>query len=169
MASKQFFDPLTLLRLSPLIVSTGSLWLAYDQYYFLSIFNTQSLRRQTKDTAIVPAFFQSMFISSTVRVLGLIGLAIGASVANLYTNRSQLQANQAVDWYKAGIVATTAHLAFLPLIAPSVRELFGGSRGGTTVHDDVQSWLKIHAIRSLTVDVAAWGAFAVAASRSLAV
>jgi hypothetical protein len=57
---------------------------------------------------------------------------------------------------------------FVPAIAPSVKGLMDTPEG-EDVHGFLDRWLSINALRTLTVDLAAWGALAVAVTRTLVV
>lgn len=164
MASRQFFDPLALLRVSPLLTSTCSLWFAWDQHFFLHIFNRPEHR--AKSNELLPSYFRIFFRGGVTRVLVLLSLTMSASVANLYAKRPSLEQRGSLGWYAAGASFAFAHLLFVPAIAPKVQAIAEDSSNGNST-EDLAAWLRINALRGLTVDVAAWASLVVAVTRSL--
>lgn len=166
MASGLFFDPMLLLRASPLITSTCSLWYAWDEQFFLSIFTRPE--NEFESSALLPSYFNTFFQRGTASVLTVLALTLSSSAANLYTDRSVLSARGSLKWYIAGTILSAAHLLFAPLIVPVIKAIVEDREGENAV-PNVKEWLRVNAIRTLTVDLAAWGAFAIAVTRTLRV
>lgn len=159
MASGAFVDPLAVLRLTPLVSATCTLWFASDQHFFLRLFNKSETREANK--ALIPTYFRSMFGIGTAYVVGVLSVTMGTSIANIYTQPTVL--GRALPWYKAGAWLAFGHLLFVPLIAPSVQNIF--EKKGD-VSDILDRWLRINLVRSLTMDLAAWGSIFVAVAKA---
>ncbi|KAH8812137.1 hypothetical protein F5884DRAFT_303892 [Xylogone sp. PMI_703] len=157
MASKKLYDPLILLRIAPLLSSTCSLWYALDQSFFLSIFTNPI--HCTKSNDILPSYFTTFFHHGVWRVLGLISISIATSVANLY--HAGLS-DELRKWFVAGALFTASHLLFVPAEGPTTLAIIHNQSKGRST-EDLKRWLKIHLVRTLTVDLAAWACFVVAA------
>ncbi|ETS74284.1 hypothetical protein PFICI_14150 [Pestalotiopsis fici W106-1] len=161
MASRAFFDPMTLLRAAPVISSTAALCYSFDQYNFLTNF----LRPIHGDyfNESVPSYFASFFPAGLPQILLFYGISIGTGMANVSS-----QPNDAWRWYAAGTALAVGHFAFVPKIMWAVSALFEefedpkgqGNR-------KLKRWLDIHAVRSFVVDLPAWVCFSVAALASL--
>ena len=156
MASRQFIDPLVALRAAPLVSATCSLWFAWDQHFFLRLLNQPGTRETSK--AMLPTYFPSFFERATPYVIGLLAATIGTSIANLYVQ----PASQSIHWYKAGATFAFGHFLFVPMIAPSVKDIY--DQNGDH-NDNLDRWLRVNAIRGITVDLAAWATLAIAVSK----
>lgn len=110
MASRAFFDPITLLRAAPLVSSTAALCFSYDQYFFLNNF----LRPEHRDEAnsLVPSYFATFFMRGLPQLLMFYGVSIGAGAANVWG-----KPNGASRWFAAGTALAFAHFAFVPKIS----------------------------------------------------
>ena len=164
MASGLFFDPLVALRAAPLVSSTCTLLYAWDQHLFLSNFNLPETRVQSKP--VISPYFKAFFRRAIWQVLGFITVTASTSVLNLYTARPSLKSHGSASWYTAGAVLSVGHLLFVPIIAPKVQGLVEYTKEDS--NDVLDRWLSINAIRSLTVDLAAWVACVVAVGKTLA-
>lgn len=164
MASKAFFDPVAALRAAPLLTSTCSLWFAWDQHFFLHIFNKPELRAKSND--LLPTYFRFFFRGGVTRVLVLISLTLSSSFATCFVNHDSHWANGSLRWYTAGMALAASHLAFVPAVAPKIQAIIEDSSNGQSTND-LDEWLKIHTWRGLTVDLAAWACFVVATVRNL--
>lgn len=87
---------------------------------------------------------------------------MGVAIANLYVQPASLIATQSFRWYKAGAVFAFGHLLFVPSIAPSIKDIH--DQNGDN-NNNLDRWLRVNAVRGLTVDLAAWVTFAIAVSR----
>ena len=134
--------------------------------------NDQSGVERAKES-VVPAWFTSFFNKGIWSVVGLNSITLFSAGANLLFYEDGLGENKV--WYQAGLVAAMTHYAFVPLVGRSVRELLcmaagkceyeskvvdkkaGEGRAVGLVRERV-GW---HTVRMCTVDVCAWGCFAV--------
>lgn len=164
MASGLFFDPLVALRAAPLVSSTCTLLYAWDQHLFLSNFNLPETRAPGK--AVISPYFKAFFRRAIWQVVGFITVTASTSLLNLYTGRSSLNARGSASWYTAGAALSAGHLLFVPFIAPKVQSLVENTEEDS--NGALDRWLSINAVRSLTVDLAAWVACVVAVGKTLA-
>ncbi|RLL96039.1 hypothetical protein CFD26_105597 [Aspergillus turcosus] len=160
MASRMIFDPLVALRLAPLISSTCSLWFAWDQHLFLSIF--VSPENRSFSNQFVPTYFRTFFRRGLTWVLVLLGLSLSTAGLNIVTDGASLRARQSLQWYAAGAAFATGHVAFAPFVAPKVRAISEDHSQGQSTRD-LEAWLRLNRIRMFTVDLAAWVCFGVGA------
>ncbi|KAI0873968.1 hypothetical protein GGS24DRAFT_501319 [Hypoxylon argillaceum] len=113
---------------------------------------------------LLPQYFTSFFARGAPRVLGLLATTVISSGAIL-RHANDTQVNDARLWYIAGLSFAIAHLAWVPSILPPVRAIENDAKGQNVAH--LEHWLRLHAWRSLTVDVGAWICCVVATIRSL--
>lgn len=85
MASNLFFDPLVALRATPLVSTTCTLLFAYEQHFFLSLFNRPQTRSKTR--RFLTAYFTMFFAEGVVQVLGFLGVTAVSSLTNLYLHK----------------------------------------------------------------------------------
>lgn len=159
------FKPLAALAITPLISSTCTLWYAFDQHHFLSIFTTQP---DDKFDKIIPTYFTRFFAAGLPRVLGLLGTTCISVAANYYYRYDSLVANQSLNWYLAGVTLAVSHLAFVPLVLPRIEALQRKTPLRENPTRTLTEWLYYHDIRTYTVDLAAWACFAVAVGLNVA-
>ncbi len=165
MASRRFFDPVTLLRLAPVVSATGTLQLAWDQQWLLSVFTRPQLEHHTNQ--YLPKWFKECFASGLPKVLGLLTVTVATSVINLRVRRSLLQERGASVWYAAGATLAVGHLAFVPAVAPKVQAIIEDQPQGEAA-GEMRKWLRVNLVRTLTVDTGAWICLIIAVSRTLA-
>jgi hypothetical protein len=110
MSSNQFVDPLTLLRVAPLVTSTAALLFSVDQYVFLDTFLAPQHRHKANE--IVPSYFKAFFSKGIVTIFTLYPLSIATGIGNYHANP-----NGAWQWYAAGTALAAAHFAFVPIIS----------------------------------------------------
>ncbi|KAI0594413.1 hypothetical protein F4775DRAFT_574130 [Biscogniauxia sp. FL1348] len=166
MASGLFFDPMVALRAAPLVSSTCTLLYAWDQHLFLSLLNARQVREHSRP--LLPPYFKTFFRKGLPMVLGFLTVTTSTAVANLYTQRAALQARGSLWWYTAGAALAVSHLGFVPFVAPSVQALMEASSEDDT-NKTLDEWLSVNMVRSLTVDLGAWIAVAVAVVKTLRV
>lgn len=162
MASGLVLDPRSLLRTAPVITSTCSLWYSIDQDFFHEIFTHPGHRAASNK--LLPSYFRVSFRYGVVKVLGLLALTMSSGGFNiLAARRSGAVRSPSLPWYTAGTVLAASHLLFVPSIAPKVQAIMEDrSKGQST--DDLEGWLKIHRVRTWTVDLAAWVCFVIGVS-----
>ncbi|KAK2850743.1 hypothetical protein FQN49_005360 [Arthroderma sp. PD_2] len=159
MASGLIFDPRTLLRTAPLITSTCTLWFSLDQEFFLNVFLHPDHRNHSNQ--ILPSYFRVFFRHGVVRVLGLLTLTVSAGGYNILMDRQSGRAS--LSWYTAGTLLAASHLLFVPAIAPKVQAVSEDTSQGSSTRD-LEGWLAINRVRTLTVDLASWVCFIIGAS-----
>ncbi|KAI1392620.1 uncharacterized protein F4822DRAFT_391558 [Hypoxylon trugodes] len=150
----------TLLRLVPAFSSTCSLWFAHDQWFFLKIFTKPEQRAHASQ--ILPPYFTEFAKYGVIRVAGLLLASIVSSGAILQHSGEELQRYGSRSWYLAGAGFATSHLVFAPFILPHIQNIINDSGKENSIQS-LHAWLRIHVIRSLTSDIAAWVCFVVAA------
>lgn len=165
MASGLFFDPLVALRVAPLVSSTCTLLYAWDQQFFFGALNAPE--RRTISQPVLSPYFRAAFYPGLVFVVSVLGVTTWSSIANLYTHRAALHANQSFVWYVAGAVLSASHLLFVPAIASSCKALIDTDSKESDASAALDKWLSINRLRMWTVDLAAWGATIVAVTKTL--
>lgn len=170
MASRQFFNPMVAVALgaTPLVSSTCSMLFAWDQQFFLSMLNRPAARRASSRPLLQP-YFTEFFRRGLPFVVGCIGVSFWSGLGNLHFNRTELTTRGSFWWYAAGTALATAHLLFVPAIAPSCQAIMDESDDAADPNEGLDEWLTVNAYRSLTVDLAAWAAFVVAVVKTLRV
>ncbi|KXH33022.1 hypothetical protein CSIM01_05157 [Colletotrichum simmondsii] len=167
MASGQFFDPLVALRVAPLVSSTCTLLFAWDQHFFLSLFNDTSELRK-KSAPMLKPYFNTFFSRGVFFVLGFIAVSTSTGIANLYTQPAALRSQGTYWWYAAGAAMSAGHLLYVPAVAPHVKAL-AEAKDDDDVNGILDEWLKANWLRMVTVDLGAWLAFGVGALSTLRV
>ncbi|KAI1662331.1 putative integral membrane protein [Daldinia decipiens] len=143
----------TILPFIPVISTTCSLWFAWDQYEFLTLFRKPDLRLLSNQ--LLPSYFTTFFNRGVPRVLGLLSATVFSCGAILrYSPGTILRDRGAHPWYTAGLLFALGHLIWAPFIIPPIRALRGDAKGKNVA--ELERWLYIHVWRSLTVDLAAW-------------
>ena len=166
MASGRLFDPLVALRIAPLVSSTCTLLFARDQQFFLGILNHTEIRKQSKP--LLSSYFKIFFRSGVVFVLGCLIASTATGIANIYTQRADLEVKDSFWWYTAGAALAASHLVYVPMISPSIQAL-REPRSNTDVNKSLDEWLSINLLRTVTVDLGAFLAFFVAVAKTLRV
>lgn len=164
MASGFFFDPVVALRVAPLVSSTCTLLYGFDQSFFLNGLNSPYTRKASKD--VVRPYFQWFWSSGTPFVVSLIAASFWGGIGNLLVRRSSLEASGSFRWYTIGLVCSLSHLLFVPLVAPSIRDIVKGKEG-IDYNERLSDWTRVNTIRTWTVDLFAWTAFIMAVGKSL--
>ncbi|KAH8697953.1 putative integral membrane protein [Talaromyces proteolyticus] len=167
MASRSIYDPMAALAVAPLISSSCTLWFAWDQTLFLRIFNHDENR--SKSNEILSGYWKAFLPASLPRVVGLLGLTFWGVVGNYYWRHDSLVSNQSLKWYIGGAALSASHLLFTPLVVPRIQTLIDDDRSKMQPSKVLDEWLSIHALRTWTVDVAAWACIAVAVMRNITV
>lgn len=165
MASGLFVDPAILLRLTPLISSTCTLWFAWDQRVMYSTFVHPGLEQESKN--ILPLWWKRVFeIHDIERVLFPLIVTTVASLANIRQYGSLLCAKGSWSWYAAGAALAVGHLAFVPGVMYKIKAMIEDDGKGEAVEHQ-KRWLAVHDLRTLTVGLGAWLACLVAVARTV--
>lgn len=159
MASTQYFDALTLLRLAPLLSSSFSLWYCVDQYLFFNNFIVPANR--AKGSVLLPLYWQSFLTPGLACIFSLYGLSIATAAANLY-----LVPGNPSEWYAIGAGFAMAHFVFVPTVSKLIKAIIEDEGKGQSWKYQ-QTWLRVHAIRSIFVDFPGWLCFLTAVLQSL--
>ncbi|KAI1647132.1 putative integral membrane protein [Daldinia loculata] len=163
MASGLFFDPIALLRITPAISSTCSLWFGWDQYEFLQLFLDPSKRDLVNQ--LLPSYFSTFFDRGAPRVVGLLLITILSSAANLrYAPGNLLHERGSFIWYSGAIVFALGHQVYFPFVLPKIRAISGDAKEKNV--SELKGWLYVHNWRTLTVDLAGWVCCVVAAVKT---
>ncbi|KAF3769764.1 hypothetical protein M406DRAFT_248376 [Cryphonectria parasitica EP155] len=165
MASGLFVDPATLLRLTPLISSTCTLWFAWDQRVMYGTFAHRDLEEQSK--AILPLWWKKVLeIHDIERVLFPLTVTSVTSIINIRKYGSLLRAKGSWAWYAAGAALAVGHLAFVPGVVYKIKAMIDDNGKGEAVEQQ-RRWLTVHTLRTLTVDLGAWVACVIAVARTV--
>ncbi|KAL6809534.1 hypothetical protein V8C40DRAFT_259210 [Trichoderma camerunense] len=155
-----------LLRIAPLVSSSFCIWFAWDQYYFLHLFTTPTVR--PKAGLVLPSYMKTFYPGASARVFFTYITTLSTSFATIYSQRQILEANESLWWYKVGLGLAAGHALFAPIIIPTIMKILK-MEDNTAAQKDIMPllarWLQIHTVRSLTVDLWAWVCFVVAVSR----
>ncbi|KAH7165913.1 hypothetical protein EDB81DRAFT_267265 [Dactylonectria macrodidyma] len=156
MAPGTFFNPRTLLLVTPLVSSTCTLWFSRDQEFFLRIFTSRIDEEQAND--VLPPYITAMFNRGTSAVVGLIGVTFSSSLANIWLYRPILQSRGSLRWYSLTAALALGHLAWVPAVAWKLKTIMDDASEdeGTTNVATMRRWLKVNLIRMLTTDLSAW-------------
>ncbi|KAK6957178.1 hypothetical protein Daesc_002464 [Daldinia eschscholtzii] len=163
MASGLFFDPLTLLRVAPLVTSTASIVIAGDSDLFLSALISLKQHR-TKVNEIGPRYFETFFWKGLPYIFLTYGLSVTCGLVNSYSRWHAVS----WKWYAAGSLLAFSHFAFVPKIMWKVKDAIDAKEdpnGGAT--NALQGWLDVHHVRTALVDVPGWACFLVGTVKGL--
>lgn len=165
MASGLFVNPTTLLRITPLISSTCTLWFAWDQQVMYSTFTKPDLEKEAN--AILPLWWKKVFESHDIeRVLLPITVTAVTSIINIHKYGGLLQAKGSLRWYASGAALSVAHIAFVPAVMYKIKAMLDDNGKGQAVEQQ-KKWLRVHILRTLTVDLGAWLACLIAVTRTV--
>ncbi|KAK7992129.1 hypothetical protein PG996_012855 [Apiospora saccharicola] len=174
MASGRIVDPMTLLRVTPLVTSTAAVMFSADQYLFLDTLLAPPHRERANE--LVPSYFKTFFGRGIWIILTAYPLSIATGVANVYLGGSSgsgssvaaklSSGSAAARWYAAGAALALAHFAFVPSIMYKIQALNEGEGKGEG-NKNLKRWLDVHLMRSVLVDVPSWLCFATACLKSL--
>ncbi|GMK56540.1 hypothetical protein CspeluHIS016_0303800 [Cutaneotrichosporon spelunceum] len=189
MASRTVFDPSTLLRMSPLLAATCTVWANIDHTLFLDFVPTPKYR----PTSPLAALF-SLYEANTTGLAAVITAALNlihaapSSLAPAATGPAGATAKGAsaaaslisswrtgdwsVDWrspptlYLAGLALTAAHLALQPYLQRVVRDLVSAPNDYARARA-AWRWRRAVFARAVLLDLPAWACFLGAAMGSL--
>lgn len=164
MASRQFFDPVVLLRITPLITASTTLSYCWAQNVFISIFTRE--RNREKSNSLLPTYVEDWFYGYTGQLIAIYTATALTAGVNPYHEYRSIAALDSARWYAAGAILSVAHFAFVPAVAWKFAAITNHETKGNSVKV-LDEWLKVHRIRSLTVNVLSWGCFLVAVLKSL--
>jgi hypothetical protein len=153
MASGVTFDPLKLLRVSPLLLSTSTLTYAWCENFFYGAFLATSHRRESN--AVLPGYLNYVVPRSVPGVVFHYALTAILAGANVYAGREQLSR----VFYGLGAAFTLTHFAFVPAVIGPLQRIMADSGPGKST-EEMEEWLWWHRIRLAVADVPAWLSYA---------
>ncbi|BEI82727.1 hypothetical protein CcaverHIS002_0305950 [Cutaneotrichosporon cavernicola] len=181
MASRTIFDPSTLLRMSPLLAATCTVWANIDHTLFLDFAPAPSPKSRASPLA---ALF-SLYEANTTGLAAVVGAAMNLihsspTVPVALANPAALggasvvasAASWSIDWrspstlYLAGLALTAAHLAIQPYLQRVVRDLVSAPNDYARANA-AWRWRRAVFVRAILLDLPAWACFLGAAMGSL--
>jgi hypothetical protein len=167
MASGVVFDPMRLLRIAPLITSTGSLVFATSELLHNSAFLQPKCVKRTE--VMLSPWYSYVFKRGVGIVLFFNIATTSTAIANLWLERrSPALSPLSIKLYTTGLACAIGHLAFVPWVMPRVEGIVHNYVGKTATVE-MGKWLVVHKIRMAAADFPAWLSFlgAVLATASL--
>jgi hypothetical protein len=162
MASRQFFDPLVLLRVAPLVTTSASLWYSVDQFGLYTLLLGPRLRETAAQ--LLPGWWQVNLAPGLAAIFGLYGVSIGAGVANLLYKGGV----GASRLYGYGAAFALSHFLFVPAVMYKIKAMVDDEpKGEAPAHQ--RRWLNVHVVRSLISDLPGFLCFLFAVTQSLKV
>ena len=161
MASSLPFEPLKLLRLAPLILSTISLTNAHDHDLFFRTLSHPLCAAKTN--AVIPPWMTVYMPRGGITIMTLYSSTLLLAIANVYTGNTE-----AARYYYAGMAFTIGHFLFAGRAIGLLNRMKNdGSKGKGS--DDMAAWVRMNVLRTLTVDFPGWVCYLLAAMGSLQV
>ncbi|WEW57159.1 hypothetical protein PRK78_002621 [Emydomyces testavorans] len=121
MASGAFFDPLRLLRVAPLLSSTGTLIYATTELIYNSSFLHPSVRKHYDE--LLPKWWTVVFRRGVWVVLALVMTTSTTAMANLVFDHCYSLPSFSTKLYWSGLVGAMGHLIFVPWVAGPVQQM----------------------------------------------
>ncbi|KAK2029016.1 hypothetical protein LX32DRAFT_719555 [Colletotrichum zoysiae] len=150
---------MSILYAVPIITSTASVLFAANQHFFFGLFLHPNVKQNAKQ--VFTPWWNAMVPTGLVYVIAPIVGTIASSLAIIKT--SELVHEKGTGrWYIASAVLAAGHFAFVPLVLPRVKAM---SNGGLSPFLD--EWLRVHVIRSFTVDLGCWISAIIAFTKTL--
>ena len=160
-------EPLTVLRLCPLITSTATLMYAHDNdLFFRGFLHEQSLQNskyKAQVNEILPQWLKNIFHRAGLPIFTLYPATILLSLANVFVNIANDNAATAgvgmeTKLYAAGLAFTLAHFLFAKrALSLFARILEDKSQGDST--SDLKAWVDNNIVRTFLVDGPGWVCF----------
>jgi hypothetical protein len=164
MASGAFFNYTTALRLAPVITASATLTFAGNQQWIFELFTRPELAAQSK--TFLPPWFNTAFWIGLPKVAGLATASAIGAVLNL-RDAGPLRAKGAYVWYVYGAVLAAANLLFVPAAVARAKGVAEDTNGEGRCLREMKSWLRVNAVRTLTVDTGVWICLFIAAVKAL--
>lgn len=153
MASRAFFDPMKLLRLAPLITSTGTLVYATSELLLYTAFLDRRIRRKSDE--VLPVWLATVFRRVIWLVVGLITITTSTAAANALLDRHRNSEALSTKFYWCGFITAIGHLLFVPAVAGPLQDIFE-DRAESCATSQLDKWLQIHRVRMVVADFPAW-------------
>jgi hypothetical protein len=147
-----------IIHLAPLVTSTAYLQFAFDETFFFSLFLRPAHSAQSAN--LLPGYLLSFSRPAILIISTIFGVQLLASLAAVAVSESG-----SAGWFWAGFVLTLAHFPFAPWAAPRIVEITKMEREKVReeeVRGKIEAFLRVHWVRSLTVNLGAWLCFGIA-------
>lgn len=156
MASRTFFDPIRLLRIAPLITSTGTLVYATSELIFNTAFLESRIRRESD--AVLPIWYSKVFKNAIWLVVGLNMLTTSTAMTNGILDHYRNITGFSTRFYWVGLAVAFGHMMFIPGVAGPINNIIEdkAEEGATS---EMAKWLRVHRVRMLVADFPAWLSF----------
>ncbi|CAK4032247.1 transport SEC61 subunit alpha [Lecanosticta acicola] len=158
----------------PLCTSAATVGLALYQYpVFLSFLQPDSTGQSIAGKPLSrfwhPMVKQGRILIASLAASSTIG---GALAARWLQTHITLETTNVSHWYIAGTVLAAGHLASLPIVAGPVGRIIKANEKDDTEaekqnREEMKTWLTIHTVRTLAIDLPALWCFAEGLSQSL--
>jgi len=145
-----------LIPLLPLLTSTAFLQFVTDQTFFFSLFLQPSHSAQS--ASLLPSYLSAFSRPAILIIASILGTQLLASLAAIALSEQTF-------WYRAGFALTLAHFPFAPLAAPllvDIAKMEKGKEKEEEVREKMVRFLRVHAVRTWTVNLGAWVCFGIA-------
>lgn len=161
----------------PLCTSSATLGLSLFQYpLFLSFLSPKrdSNNKPHRISGTPLSAFWSSFLTPAATLISTLALtSAGAGfIASRWLNTHRtLETTEVGKWYLIGAGLSAGHLAFVPMVAGPVKRMLQGGEGNEKEVEgrnekEMMTWLFVHTLRTLVVDVPALWCFAEGAALS---
>lgn len=159
-----------MLLITPLVSSTCSLWYAWDQSFFLTLFTKDPVRTKTANE-ILPGYIQNFFKGGLPSVVSLIGVTFWSSLGSIYFAGPVLETRGSLRWYALSAALAVGHLGFIPGVAWKLTAMMDDTceDEGTDQVGMVKRWCGVNQVRMLTADLGCWLCAVVAVSTTFSV
>ena len=145
-----------LIPLLPLLTSTAVLQFATDETFFFSLFLRPSHSAQS--ATLLPSYLSAFSRPAILIIASILGTQLLASLAAIALSEQTF-------WYWVGFALTLAHFPFAPFAAPLLVDIAKMERGKEKeeeVREKMERFLRVHAVRTWTVNLGAWVCFGIA-------
>ncbi|KAK7975543.1 hypothetical protein PG989_014006 [Apiospora arundinis] len=167
---------LALLRIAPLVLSTCVLRFSMDQLLFLWIFLNPRLAKHVN--AVLPSYIDVFTTRKSYILSVFYPVLIATGLANRYYGMTVLSPSSpkespssAMWWYTTGTALALLHFSFTSRLNGKTRRIISIAAAGPKEDEEraaeLQSWLYLHAFRSVFVDLPCMFCFAIAVMRCL--
>ena len=158
MASGLFFDPIRLLRIAPLIGTTGSLAEDTAELIIFSAFTDPRLRRSADQ--LPPQWFATVFARAGSVLIFFNAITTSTAIANPMRDwPNGGPPPLSMKFYAAGLAAALGHMMFAPwVIGPMDAPVWNitNDRAKEGAVSEMRRWLCLHRMCMPVADVPAW-------------
>jgi hypothetical protein len=150
-----------LILLLPLLTSTAFLEFAIDETFFFSLFLRPSHSAQSAN--LLPGYLLAFSRPAILIIASILG-------TQLLTSLAAIALSDQTFWYWTGFALTLAHFPFAPFAAPLLTDIAKMEKGKgkeEEVKRKMERFLRVHLVRTWTVNLGAWVCFAIAVVRRM--